>query len=346
MMKLLQYSIELYPMLEVETGQPVDYHRCGSVRLATSGERLDEFHHRKGIADTLGIPFEIVSPDRAQELFPLLELDGVLGAAYIPSDGHVDPSGVAQAFAKGAQSRGARISRHTVVTGIERSGSAWLVRNVAGAISGRRSSSTPPANGRAPSVSSSASISPSFRSSIIFSSPRPSQRCETWISSSLYFGIAIASFYVRREVDALIVGPFEPETKPWGLDGIPDDFHGRLLEPALDRLEGVLEAAAKRVPVFADAGIKTIVNGPDGYTPDGRCLMGPVPGLPDFHVLAGFSIFGIVFRRWGGGSTRPNGSSTDNRVTTCGKWDVSPFSANTAARRATSPRRAVEVLWG
>jgi glycine/D-amino acid oxidase-like deaminating enzyme len=92
--RLLQYSVELYQTLEIETGQAIDYHRCGSVRLASSEERLDEFRHRKGIADTLGVPFEIVSPERASELFPLLELDGVVGAAYLASDGHVDPTGV------------------------------------------------------------------------------------------------------------------------------------------------------------------------------------------------------------------------------------------------------------
>ena len=108
-----------------------------------------------------------------------------------------------------------------------------------------------------------------------------------------------ASFYVRGEGEALVVGPFERNTRPWALEGIPEDFHSTLLPPDLDRLEEVLEAAARRVPAFENAGFKNVVNGPDGYTPDGHCLMGPVPGLPNFHVLAGFSIFGIVF---GGGA--------------------------------------------
>ena len=265
MMKLLKYSIELYQTLEEETGQPVDYHSCGSLRLAFSDDRLDEFRHRKGIADTLAVPFEIVSPERAGELFPLLELDGIVGAAHIPSDGHVDPSGVTQAFAKGAVSRGAVITRHAAVTGLSRSRGAWLVQTTKGDI----------------------------RAEIVVNA------AGQWARGLPVLRDTDASYYVRREVDSLVVGPFEPETKPWGLDGIPEDFHSRLLEPSLDRLEAVLEAAAARVPIFGDAGIKTIVNGPDGYTPDGRCLMGPVPGLPNFHVLAGFSIFGIVF---GGGA--------------------------------------------
>ena len=104
-----------------------------------------------------------------------------------------------------------------------------------------------------------------------------------------------ASYYVRQEGGGLLVGPFERDPKPWALDGIPEDFHGRLLPPDLDQIEAPLVAAAARVPAFANAGIRSTVNGPDGYTPDGRCLMGPVPGLRNFHVLAGFSIFGIVF---------------------------------------------------
>ncbi len=298
MMKLLQYSVELYQTLETETGQAVDYHRCGSVRLASSEERLDEFRHRKGIADTLGVPFEIVSPERASELFPLLELDGVVGAAYLPSDGHVDPTGVTQAFAKGARSRGAEVVRHAAVTGIERSGGSWLVQTSKGDVRAEivvnAAGQWARAIGRL--VGIDLPIVPLEHHFLV------TEAVDT--VREMDFELPVlrdvdASFYVRREVDSLLVGPFEPHTKPWGLDGIPDDFHSRLLEPALDRLEGVLEAAAKRVPLFADAGIKTIVNGPDGYTPDGRCLMGPVPGLPNFHVLAGFSIFGIVF---GGGA--------------------------------------------
>jgi len=298
MMKLLQYSVELYQTLEAETGQPVDYHRCGSVRLACSESRLDEFKHRKGIADTLGVPFEIISPERAQELFPLVDLDGVLGAAYLPSDGHVDPTGLTQAFAKGAQANGAEIVRHTAVTGVERSGGAWIVHTSKGDIKAEivvnAAGQWARALGRMVGVD--LPIVPLEHHFLV------TEAIDAVGAMDVELPVlrdADASFYVRREVDSLLIGPFEPHTTPWGLDGIPDDFHSRLLEPSLERLETVLEAAAKRVPLFADAGIKTIVNGPDGYTPDGRCLMGPVPGLPNFHVLAGFSIFGIVF---GGGA--------------------------------------------
>ena len=240
-MKLLQYSVELYQTLETKTGQAVDYHRCGSVRLATSEERLDEFRHRKGIADTLSVPFEIVSPERASELFPLVDLDGVVGAAYLESDGHVDPNDVTQAFAKGAQAHGAEIVRHTAVTSIERSGGAWLVKTSKGEILAEIV------------VNAAGQWARELGRLVGIDLPIVPLEHHFLITESIpavgdmdfelpVLRDADASFYVRGEVDSLLVGPFEPHTEPWGLDGIPDDFHSRLLEPAFDRLESVLEA--------------------------------------------------------------------------------------------------------
>jgi len=298
MMKLLQYSVEHYQTLEAETGQAVDFTRSGSVRLACTEERVKEFHHRKGIADTLGLPFEIISPEEAVERFPFFNPEGVLAAAYLESDGYVDPTGVTMAFAKGARSRGAEIIRHTTVTGIERSGESWLVRTSQGDI---RAEIVVNAAGQwARSVGRMVGIDlpiVPLEHHFLVTEPIDAIRDSDLVLPVLRD--ADHSYYVRQEVDSLIVGPFERHTTTWGLDGIPEDFHSRLLEPELDRLEVELVAAAERVPLFAEAGIQSIVNGPDGYTPDGRCLMGPVPGLPNFHVLAGFSIFGIVF---GGGA--------------------------------------------
>ena len=148
------------------------------------------------------------------------------------------------------------------------------------------------------------------------------------------------SFYARQEGGGLLVGPFERNPKTWALDGIPEDFHGKLLPPDLEQIEDCLVAAAGRIPLFGDVGLKTVVNGPDGYTPDGKCLMGPIPGRPGLHVLAGFSIFGIVFGG-GAGRTRRSGSSRASRATTCGS-STSAASASTRAPPRTSspaPRR-------
>jgi dimethylglycine dehydrogenase len=300
LMRLLRYSLDLYGELAEDTGQPVDFHPCGSIRLATTRDRLDEFHQRASTAALVGVPVEIVAPDRVAELFPLLDPTGVLAAAYLPTDGHVDPSSVTHAFAVGASARGTRIVRHTPVTGIERGRGCWALTTPKGSI---RAEIVVNAAGQwARQVGRLAGaelpIVP-LQHHYVVTEPLPAV-------ASLDRELPVlrdtdASFYVRQEGAGLLVGPFERRPKTWALDGVPRDFHGRLLPGDLDQIAGVLAVAGKRVPLFADAGIKTVLNGPDGYTPDGRCLMGPVPGLPGFHVLAGFSIFGIVY---GGGAGR------------------------------------------
>jgi dimethylglycine dehydrogenase len=133
--KLLMRSLDLYGSLEAETGQPVSLHRNGSVRLATSRDRLDEFRQRQSTARVLGLELELIGPDELARLFPLLRTEGVLAAAYLPGDGHVDPSSVTAALAAGARERGAAIYRRTRVTGIERRRSGgWVVRTTEGEI--------------------------------------------------------------------------------------------------------------------------------------------------------------------------------------------------------------------
>ena len=300
LMGLLKYSLDLYQSLEAETGQAVDFHECGSIRLATDQNRLDDFQHRRGIAQSVGVPFEILSRERAQELHPLADLSGVLGAAFLPTDGYIDPTGLTHALAKGAQSRGAEICRHTVVNAIQREGTRWRLETSKGEI---RADIVVNAAGQwarqvGRLVGVELPIVPLEHHYLI------TEPVDALVGRETELPVLRdpdASFYVREEGGGLLVGPFERDTKPWALDGVPEDFHASLLPPDLERLETVLEQAARRVPAFADAGIRSVVNGPDGYTPDGHCLMGPVPGVPDFHVLAGFSIIGIVF---GGGAGR------------------------------------------
>jgi dimethylglycine dehydrogenase len=125
LMGLLKRSVELYRELSSDSGALSPYHETGSLRLATTPDRIDEFEHAAGVASLVGVPFEIVHAERAAELFPLLDPSGILGAAYLPTDGWVDPSTVAHLLAKQAQARGARILRHTPVTGLERITGGW-----------------------------------------------------------------------------------------------------------------------------------------------------------------------------------------------------------------------------
>jgi dimethylglycine dehydrogenase len=279
---LLRYSVDLYKTLAA------DYHECGSVRLATTPDRVDEFRHRAATAELLGVPVEIVGPQRARELHPLIEVGDVLAAAYLPTDGHVDPSSLTRAFVADA---GDRIFRHTPVTALERRDGAWTLTTPKGDV---RAGVVVVAAGQwAPKVARLAGADLPLVSlehhyvvtDAIAEVGGPKRELPVLRDPD-------GSFYVRQEGAGLLVGPFERGTSPWQ---VQDGFHARLLPPDLDRLEDALAAAAARMPAFGTAGIKTVVNGPDAYTADGRCLMGPVPSLRDFHVLAGFSIFGIVF---------------------------------------------------
>src|SRR5438132_4986092 len=293
-MGLLRRSVSLYETLEDETGQAVDYHRCGSVRIATTEDRVHQFHHVGGIAASLGVPFELVSPERALELFPLMDPEGVIAAAYLPTDGHVDPTGLTSAFARGATALGATIVRHTPVTGLERGPGGWVVQTPKGDVRAEIvvNAAGQWARGLARLAGHDLPLVPMQHHYVV---TEPIAEIAARDTELPVFRDPDRSFYCRQEHGGLLLGPFERDAQPWALDGIPEGFHSRLLPPDLDRIAGYLVAAGERIPAFAEAGIRTVVNGPDAYTPDGRCLMGWVPGLKDMFVLAGFSIFGIVF---------------------------------------------------
>ncbi|MGE5225950.1 MAG: GcvT family protein [Planctomycetaceae bacterium] len=299
--KLLMYSIELYKGLEARTGQPVDFREVGSIRLATTPERMDEFRHAEGRARVVGLPLELIDVERIRALHPLLQLDDVLGAAWIPTDGYIDPSSVANALAQGARAAGVRIERRTLVTGLRaRQGGGWDVQTDRGTIEAgivvNAAGMWAPAVGRMAGVE--LPIVPLAHQFLVTDAVPALRELDHEIP---VMRDPDRSFYVRAEGEGLLVGPFEPNPTTWSELGPPNDFESRLLPRDLPRIEDVLALAADRVPAFGEAGIKDVINGPDGYTPDGKCLMGWVPQTRDLFVLAGFSIFGIVF---GGGAGR------------------------------------------
>ncbi|HKP19772.1 MAG TPA: FAD-dependent oxidoreductase [Gaiellaceae bacterium] len=325
---LLRYSVELYKTLAA------DYHECGSVRLATTQDRLDEFRHRAATAELLAVPVEVVGPERVRELHPLVEVGDVLAAAYLPTDGHVDPSSLTQALAAGA---GERIFRRAPVTALERRDGAWTLSTPRGEV---RAGIVVNAAGQwAPKVARLAGADlPIVALEHHYVVTDAIDELRGVRSELPVLRDPDGSFYVRQEGAGLLVGPFERGTRPWEVE---EGFHARLLPPDVDRLEAALVDAGERIPAFATAGIKNVVNGPDGYTPDGRCLMGPVPSLRDFHVLAGFSIFGIVFA---GGAGRyaaewiVDGQPSDNMW----ELDVRRF-GDYARRQSFLVPRAVDV---
>jgi dimethylglycine dehydrogenase len=339
LMGLLRYSVGLYKSLQPEHGPVVGYRETGSLRLTSTPDRLDEFRHVAGVAELLDVPFEVVTPERAAELFPLLDPAGLLAAAHLPSDGWVDPASAANALATGARTAGAQIVRQARVTALERVPGGWRLDTTRGEVragivvcaAGQWSNEVATmAGARLPIVS--------MPHHYVLTAPIAGLR-----DASRELPVvrdADRSFYVRQDGDGLLVGPFEHDVEPWALDGIPAGFHNRLLRPEHGKIVRVLEAAAERVPVLETTPIARTINGPDAYTPDGRCLMGPVPGLRDFHVLAGFSIFGIVFS---GGAGRyaaewiVEGQPSDNM------WELDVRRFGEYARTGYVARRAVEV---
>lgn len=338
--KLLMYSVNLYQSLEAETGQPVGFHRVGSVRLATTRDRLDQYRHARAKARILGLPFELIGPPEIKAFCPILSLDGILGAAYTPTDGYIDPSSVTRALAKGARDRGAVIYRQTRVTGLRpTAGGGWEVVTDQGTIIVEIVVNAAGLWGRAIGEMAGVSLP------II---PMEHQYLITDAVPDLagrprempVVRDVERSFYLRQELDGLLLGVYETNPLPWAVKGIPPEFGQQLLPPNLPQIQAFVTSAKERVPVLAEAGIRRIVNGPVSYTPDGNCLMGEVPGLRNYYVLAGFS-YGIV---QGGGAGRyaaewiVEGRPSDD----VGELDVRRFGPYAAATPYTVAR-ACEV---
>ena len=299
-MNLRAHSVRLYQSLESETGQPVSFHPSGALRVTRSADRMDEFRHVQGLGRFAGFEFHILTPAELKEIYPLAETDGLLGAIYEPLDGHVDPSQATQAMAKGARDAGAEISRHTPVEAIERRpGGDWLVRTRNGDITA------------AIIVNAAGTWCREIGAMMGLDLPVVPMLHQYLVTDRV---AAVAardkelpiirdpeeSWYLRQERDGFICGPYERDGNPWSIDGVPADFGMELLPPEFERMEAIVAAAMARVPALAEAGIKTIVNGPITFTPDGNPLIGPAFGLDRAYLLTGTSM-GIME---GGGAGR------------------------------------------
>jgi len=246
-MRLLRRSLDLYDALEQHTGQSVGLHRCGSVRLAESQDRLDQFWHVGGIAAQAEVPFRIISPDEAAELFPLMVTDGVLAAAHLPTDGHIDPSGVTSALAAGATERGARIYRHAKVEALVREGESWSIETTRGRLHADTVVNAAGQWARHVGRMAGAEL-PVVPLEHHYVITEPLAELDRLDAELPVLRDPVASFYARQEGGALLVGPFEANARPWALDGIPDGFHGKLLPARLEAIEDVLVAAGRRIP--------------------------------------------------------------------------------------------------
>jgi dimethylglycine dehydrogenase len=301
--QLHKYSVDLYKHLPEETGQEVGFHVTGNLRLATCRDRMDEYQKYCGTANTIGVPFEIIGPADVKALWPLVNLgDGVdtpkiIGALYHPHDGHIAPVDLTMALRKGARSAGAEIHEQTEVLGVERTASGeWKIRTNKGDIvcehvvcaTGNYARTTGRMFGLdVPAI-------PVEHQYIVYDESAELKAYRAAGGRELaVLRESDASYYLREERMGWILGPYEKGAPARFADGVPATFGRELFEGDLDRLLPHVEAAMKRVPCLEHCGIKTIVDGPISYTPDGSPLVGPAWGLPNVWLNEGHS-FGVT----------------------------------------------------
>jgi dimethylglycine dehydrogenase len=301
--QLHKYSVDLYKRLPEETGQEVSFHVTGNLRLATSRDRMDEYHKYCGTANTIGVPFRIITPKEVAELWPLVNLgDGVdtpkiVGALYHPDDGHIAPVDLTMALRRGARSGGAEICEQTEARSISRTASGeWKIATDKGDIvcehvvcaTGNYARETGRKFGLdVPAI-------PVEHQYIVYDESAELKAYRANGGRELaVLRESDASYYLREERLGWILGPYEKGAPARFADGVPHEFGKELFAGDLDRLLPHVEAAMKRVPCLEHAGIKTIVNGPISYTPDGSPLIGPAWGVRNLWLNEGHS-FGVT----------------------------------------------------
>ena len=287
--RMMMESVDLYRSLEAEVGLETGWHEVGSLRLASSTERMEEIARQAGWAKTFGLPLELVSADEAQQLFPPMITDGVLGAAFLPTDGYIDPSQLTFALAEGARRRGAEIATGTRVTGLAvQRGRVTGVETDRGPI---ETEIVVNAGGMyAQEIGALAGVNvpivPMAHEYLITKPTGLPLEMPTMRDPSLLV-------YFRPESGGLIMGGYERHCEPWGLDGIPADFNSRLLEEDWPRFEELMENAIARVPSLGEMEVVKLINGPEAFTPDGEFILGP-SDVRGFWVAAGFCAHGLA----------------------------------------------------
>jgi glycine/D-amino acid oxidase-like deaminating enzyme len=283
--ELMRLSVRTYGTLEAETGYATGWHPVGSIRVAASDARWHELRSQVEVARGIGVDAHLISPRQACERFPLLSAAGIRGAAWVPTDGHADPSQLTHAFATGARSAGVRFVEHCRAESIEHASrrvtavGTSLGRIECGALvnaTGMWGSQTAGLAGARLAVGA-----------------LEHQYVVTGQVGGLPDDLPTlrdpdGRFYLKPEAGALLIGGWEDGTRmPW--PEVPQDFGPALLTPDHDRFEPIAQAAARRIPAFADSGIRTWVNGPIPFTPDAEPLIGPASDLDNLFHCCGFA---------------------------------------------------------
>ncbi len=288
--QLLGESVALYDRLEAETGLATGWKRNGGLRLACNQDRWTEVKRQATTAHSFGLEMHLLTPAEALELWPLMAIDDVVGAAFLPTDGQANPSDITQSLAKGARMKGALIHEDTPVTGITvEQGRVTAVVTARGTV--RCSLVINCAGQWAREVGRMAGVNV----------PLVSVQHQYLVTEPLGAPTGLPTLrdpdrliYFKEEVGGLVMGGYEPNPLPWAEAGIPEGFHFSLLDFDTDHFEPLMEQAVARVPKLETAGIKSFINGPESFTPDGNFILGEAPEVRGFFVGAGFNAFGIA----------------------------------------------------
>ncbi len=289
--QLLGESVKLYRTLEAETGLATGWKMNGGLRLACNQERWTEVKRQATTARSFGLEMHLLTPKEAQDLWPLMQIGDLVGAAFLPTDGQANPSDITLSLAKGARMHGAKIFEDTPVASIETTnGRATAVITAQGRIATeavivccgqwtRTLCATVGVNVPLVSVEHQYMVTEA-----IPGTPKnlPTLRDPDRLT------------YYKEEVGGLVMGGYEPNPIPWAVQGIPENFTYQLLNANWDHFEPLMELAIGRVPALQTAGVKTLINGPESFTPDGNFILGEAPELPGLFVGAGFNAFGIA----------------------------------------------------
>ncbi len=291
MTRLSQYGTDLYGRLEAETGLATGWKRCGSLSVARTQERITLLKRSVAQAASFGVEAHFITPQEAGALWPLMRTDDLQGAVWLPGDGKANPTDLTQSLAKGARQGGAKFVEGVRVTAFDlKDGRVVGVKTNAGAIACEIVVNC--AGQWARQLGQLAGVNVPLHSAEHF-----------YIVTRPIDGVTPdlpvlrdpdGYIYYKEEVGGLVMGGFEPQAKPWGMDGIPTDFEFQLLPEDWDQFEILMNSALHRTPCLEQAEVRQMVNGPESFTPDGNFILGEAPECAGFFVAAGFNSAGIA----------------------------------------------------
>ena len=295
--QLHKYSVGFYPTLEAETELNVGFRNVSNIRLARTQDRMDEYRYYAGVARTIGVDVNFLTPEEVKAIWPLCEIDGVIGAIQHPADGYIQPADLTQALARGARNRGATIYRQTTVTAITQLPSGeWKVTTDQGEITCEHVVSCTGnfARRTGAMVGLDVPVIPVEHQYIVTEAhPEIQKRKAQGLPEMGVLRESDSSWYMREEAGGLLLGPYEVGAPACYVDGPDPQSEYELFQEDLDRLGPYIETAIARVPAFGEVGVKKVYNGAIAYTPDGSPIVGPAPGLKNFWLNEGHS-FGVT----------------------------------------------------